>query len=91
MTLRIPDGLGAKANTFPESSYGATTVTLVLSDGTLVNDVVLAGASEIVNVQGRRVADPGDLGFNVDDIVDITQKSGVSLRLRQAWRRLRQI
>jgi hypothetical protein len=89
VTLRIPDGVAAKANTFPESSYGATTVTLVLSDGTLITDVVLAGASDIVKVQGKRVSDAADLGFRVDDIVDVTQKSGLSLRLSQAWRRRR--
>jgi hypothetical protein len=89
VTLRIPDGLAAKANTFPESSYGATTVTLVLSDGTLITDVVLAGASDIVKVQGRAVSDAADLGFSVNDIADVTQESGVGLRLSRAWRRRR--
>jgi hypothetical protein len=47
MSLRISDELAAKANSFPESSYGATTATLVL-DGKRIDEVVPAGASDIV-------------------------------------------
>lgn len=64
MSLRIPDKLFAKANSFPKSSYGATTVTLILRDGKRIDDVILTGASEIVRVKGRDVADAGDLGFS---------------------------
>jgi hypothetical protein len=75
MTLRIPGELADKANYFPESSYGATTVTLILSDGRRIDDVILACASEIVKVKGRDVTDAGDLGFGVGEIVDVIPKS----------------
>ena len=44
MRLQIPEKLFDKANSFPESSYGATTVTLILSDGRRIDNVVLGGA-----------------------------------------------
>ena len=77
MTLRIPDELAAKALIFPESSYGATTVTLILSGGRRVDDVILAGGDVIVKVKGRAVADAGDLGFSVSEIVDVVPKGCV--------------
>ena len=39
----LPENLAEKAATFPESSYGATTLTLVLRDGTHVPHVHVAG------------------------------------------------
>jgi hypothetical protein len=83
MSLRIPDRLADKALMFPESSYGATTVTLILSDGRRIDDVILAGGSDIVKVKGRLVSDAKDLDFSVTDIVDVERKG---LRF---WERLR--
>jgi hypothetical protein len=74
VSLGIPDALAAKANTFPESSYGATTVTLILADGRRIHDVVLGGASHIVKVGGRPVSDAKDLDFSVSEIVDVKRK-----------------
>jgi hypothetical protein len=71
MNLSIPDHLAAKANTFPESSYGATTVTLILSDGTCIRDVILGGGSEIVKVKGRHVSDARELDFGISEVVDV--------------------
>jgi hypothetical protein len=71
MTLRIPEQLAGKANSFAESSYGATTVTLILADGRRIDDVILAWASQIVKIRGRDVTGAGDLGFGVDEIVDV--------------------
>ena len=71
MTLKIPVELAAKANRFPESAYGATTVTLILSGGRWIHDVVLGGAEYIVQIKGRSVSDAADLGFRVSDIVDL--------------------
>ena len=92
MSLKISAELETKASHFPESSYGATTVTLVLSSGRRVHDVVLAWASEIVKVGGRHVSDAGDLDFSVSEIVDVVQpgawKARLSLwreALRHAW------
>jgi hypothetical protein len=78
MTLRIPDDLAVKTYTFPESSYGAITVILVLSDGTRIHDVVLGG-DYIVKVQGRRVFTAGDLDFRISEIVDVLPAS------RSSW------
>ena len=71
MSLRISDELAAKANSFPESSYGATTVTLILSDGRRIDDVVLAGASVIVKIGGRYVSVASDLDFSLNEIADV--------------------
>lgn len=68
--LRLPDNLAAKAYKFPESSYGATTVTLVLVGGRLVSQVILSGA-EIVKVGGQMITTPAQLGFRVGDIYDV--------------------
>ena len=55
MALRIPGRFAAKADSFPESSYGATRVTLILADGRVVENVTLSG-SDIVRVEGRDVS-----------------------------------
>ena len=82
MSLRIPDALAAKANTFPESSFGATTVSLVLADGRRIHDVVLGGASHIVKVGGRHVSELAELDFSLADIVDVKpQRAGFWARL----------
>lgn len=71
MSLRISDQLAAKANYFPESSYGAVTVTLVLVDGRRIDQVVLAGASDIVKIGGRHVSVASDLDFSLSEIADV--------------------
>lgn len=71
MSLKISDELAAKANSFPESSYGATTVTLILLDGRRIDEVVLAGASVIVKGRGRHVSDARELGFSLSEIADV--------------------
>ena len=74
MSLRIPDKVADKALRFPESSYGATTVTLILSDGRHVEDVTLAGGSDIVKIMGRPVSEGKHLDFSVSDIVDVKRQ-----------------
>ena len=58
-------------------------MTLILSDGRRIDDVILAGGSDIVKVKGRQVSDAKDLDFSVTDIVDVKRK-----RLR-FWERVR--
>jgi hypothetical protein len=94
MDLRLPDALAAKAARFPESSYGATTVTLVLVDGRLVPQVILGG-DEIVKVGGRTITTPAQLGFSLADIRDVLpERVGcfaaallAGRRLTRAWSR----
>lgn len=74
MTLLLPDQLGDKAAGFPESSYGANRVTLILTDGRRVHEVFLAGGREIVKIGGRAVSHSGELGFQLADIVDVTSE-----------------
>ena len=83
MDLRLPHALFEKANRFPESSYGATTVTLILADGRRIENVVLGGADYIVKVDGRHVTEATELGFAVGDIVDVRpqRRPGRWLRL----------
>jgi hypothetical protein len=78
--LRIPDALFEKANKFPEWSYGATKVTLILADGRRVENVILGGAEWIVKVGDRLVTEATELDFAVGEIVDvIPQRSHPSL------------
>ena len=70
MSLKLPNELAAKTYAFPESSYGATTVTLVLSDGRRIPDVIIGGET-IVKVKDRLVSVAGDLDFRVSEIVDV--------------------
>jgi hypothetical protein len=84
MTLELSDELAAKANTFPESSYGATTVTLILASGRRIDNVVLAGA-RIVKVGGRLVWGAGDLDFSPGEVVDLLRSD------RPAFATIRQV
>jgi len=49
MRLKLPDKIRHKVGTFPESSYGAHLVALVLDDGTRIPHVRIAGWDEIVD------------------------------------------
>ncbi len=80
MDLRIPDALAAKAYRFPESSYGATTVTLILSGGRRIKNVVLGGGDVIVKIDGRTISAAADLDFSTSQIVDVVPQHGSRLR-----------
>lgn len=71
MPLDLPRELSDKAHTFGESSYGATRVVLVLADGRRIPHVSLAWARQIVKVGSRVVAEPSDVDFRMDQLVDI--------------------
>ena len=93
-SLSLPDTLAAKAVRFPECSYGATRVTLVLRDGRRIRDVILAGGVEIVRVGGQDVAQPSDLAFAMTEICAVRhQKRPTTHRpsgwVRLTWRRIR--
>ena len=75
MDLRIPDSLAEKAARSPESSYGATTVTLVLADAR-VPQVVLGWGLDVVKIGGRRMTSPSQLGFDLTAIRDVLPASG---------------
>lgn len=71
MALTLPQKFADKTAGFPESSYGANCVTLVIADGRRVHEVFLAWSTEIVKIGSRAVTSPEDLGFAVGDIVDV--------------------
>ena len=74
MILLLPDQLGDRAARFPESSYGANRVTLILADGRRVREVFLAGGREIVKIGTRAISQPDELGFQLADIVDVVSE-----------------
>ena len=65
MRLKQPDSIREKVGSFPESSYGAHLVTLVLDDGTRIPHVRIAGWDEIVDDSL-----PSLKGLDVSRIVD---------------------
>ena len=74
VTLLIPEQIAQKAIGFPESSYGANLVTLILADGRQVHEVFLAWGREIVKVGNKSVSHSDDLGFRVSEIVDVVSE-----------------
>lgn len=79
--LRIPERLEARANSFPEWSYGAVKVALILADGRVVENVILSGP-DIVRVDGRDVSSEHDLDFRPSDIVNVVSRHNGPSRLR---------
>lgn len=69
--LSIPTRLADKAAALPESSYGATRVTLLLTDGRRISDVFLAWGSEITKIGQRHITSPDELDFRLSDIEDL--------------------
>ena len=74
MPLTLPQKFAEKTTGFPESSYGANRVTLVLADGRRVHEVFLAWGTEIVKIGTKAVAAPEDLSFALGDIVDVVSE-----------------
>ena len=70
-TLFLPAHLADKAAAMPESSFGATRVTLILTDGRHIYDVYLAGAAEVAKVGQQLISSPQDLSFSMTDISDL--------------------
>jgi hypothetical protein len=71
MALTLPQRFADKTADFPESSYGANRVTLILADGRRIHGVSLAWGTEIVKIGSRAVAQPEDLEFTLSDITDV--------------------
>jgi hypothetical protein len=70
VSVVIPESVKEKVLAFGESSYGAYRVQLVLADGRMIPDVVLAWGDEIVRVGSADVHGPDDLDFEVTDVAD---------------------
>ncbi|HEY3932203.1 MAG TPA: hypothetical protein VGM58_07520 [Verrucomicrobiae bacterium] len=74
VALLIPEQIADKAIGFPESSYGANRVTLILADGRRVHEVFLACGREIVKIGNKAVSHSDELGFKLSDIVDVVSE-----------------
>jgi len=72
MTLfpKLPDRFCPKVVSYPECSYGAVRVTLVLSDGRRIRDVIIGGDS-ICKIGQKLIKSDADLEFSVSDIKDV--------------------
>ena len=70
-SLSIAPDLAERAIAFGETSYGATRVTLILTDGRLIYDVVLVWGSEIAKVGSKIITKTDDLDFRIEDIKDL--------------------
>jgi C-terminal processing protease CtpA/Prc len=62
---RLSADLKAKVISFGETSYGACRVALVMSDGGIIEDVIVAWGDEVVRINGVDVAD-----FDGSQVVD---------------------
>jgi hypothetical protein len=71
MALVLSPALAEKAATFPESSHGACTVTVILQSGARIQNVVLAWGNQIVKIGGKSVASEAELGFLCSEIKDV--------------------
>jgi hypothetical protein len=71
LSLELPDDIAEKTSSFPESSYGACTVTLVLRDGRQIKHVALAWNTAIAKIGGSVIRGTADLDFHMTDIVDV--------------------
>ena len=64
---KLPAKFGPKVASYPECSYGAVRVTLVLRDGRRIHDVII-GADAICKIGQRLISAESDLPFSVSDI-----------------------
>ena len=83
----LPQNISTQVDTFPESSYGATTVTLVLSDGRRIERVVVGGR-HIVRIGDRAITHVDQLGFAVSSIVAAERYDSPVSRLKTYLGRL---
>jgi hypothetical protein len=67
---RLPDRFCSKVASYPECSYGAVRVTLVLKDGRRIRDVIIGGDA-ICKIGQTLITLESDLDFSVSDIENV--------------------
>ncbi len=67
---RIPAQFASTVAAFPECSYGAVRVVLVLKNGRVISDVILGGDS-IAKIGQHLVTSAADLDFATSEIVEV--------------------
>jgi len=72
-TSSLPGHVASKIVAFGETSYGAYMVALVMSDGTVVEDVIVSWGRDVVSIAGVDVTD-----FDGSSVVDaLDRRPGV--------------
>jgi len=71
MEFDLPEYLCEKTYGFPEYSYGANKVTLLLNDGRRIQHVLLAWGRTIVKIKEKKIEKDEDLPFKIKDIIDV--------------------
>jgi hypothetical protein len=66
----LPARFRSKVASYPECSYGAVRVTLVLRDGRRIYDVIIGGDA-ICKIGQRHIRSESDLDFSVADIHNV--------------------
>jgi hypothetical protein len=74
MSVSLPENLKNKASEFPESSYGANRVTLILPGGRKIKNVFLAWGSQIVKIGNKQITGEDDLNFKVSEVENIVSE-----------------
>ncbi len=69
--MKLPNKLANKAIQFPESSYGATKVILILKNNRKINNVILAWGEEIIKINSKSINKIDNLDFKEEDIIDV--------------------
>jgi hypothetical protein len=67
---KLPDKFWSKVASYPECSYGAVRVTLVLRNGRRIHDVIVGGDA-ICKIAQRHIRSESDLDFSVADIKEV--------------------
>ena len=70
MTTRLPTAVKERILTFGEYKMGAYKVALVMKDGSVIEDVIVAWGDDVV-----RIAGVDGCPINVDDVVDAEDRS----------------
>jgi hypothetical protein len=84
---KLPQHVSVQVDTFPESSYGATTVTLVLSNGRRIERVVIGG-QHIVRIGDRDITHAEQLGFDVSSVVAAERSDSIVSKFKTYLSRL---
>ena len=69
--MKLPKHLANKASKFPDYSYGANQVTLILKNGVEIQNVILAWGEEIVKIGEISIQNESEISFSIDQIVDV--------------------
>jgi hypothetical protein len=70
MTAKLPASVKARILSFPEYKMGAHKVALVMKDGSIVDDVIVAWGDEVVRVGGV-----DGCPINLVDVADAEDRS----------------